>query len=351
MDTSINPQTLKELRKRRKLTQDTLADISGISIATIKRIESGAQNKNGNRYKVIKDLAKALEVDPDSLLSPDEPAKTDDDHLRAKVIVKETISRSTELSFQTVEAIYGISRSAQITMAPLFAAMIAEASLEWRRQRLKKLSDAANVLDDIRSDNPLLNGAFFRAWESEKIEAWSIDERDVLGHRAFERLKNLQDAQSEFDADPAKDAFPFLPEEWASPLLTFLEQQLASIAQSPIEIERLNPEERPMADGTVDYRIGATVLDQIWGSSIWARMAVEYGYANINQIPERLRGRGKDAERQAYLSSLVPITAKREFAKNWLEEINALWPERACEVSEDNISRAVEQFDKEGEGQ
>ena len=55
---------LKEIRKRKALSQRDLADQSGITHATICRIEIGKQKPNPSTHRK---LAKALGVDPSEL--------------------------------------------------------------------------------------------------------------------------------------------------------------------------------------------------------------------------------------------------------------------------------------------
>jgi transcriptional regulator with XRE-family HTH domain len=56
---------LREIRKRTLLTQQELADKSGVGIATIVRIE---RNQVEPHSRTIRKLAAALEVDPKQLL-------------------------------------------------------------------------------------------------------------------------------------------------------------------------------------------------------------------------------------------------------------------------------------------
>lgn len=58
---------LKEWRQRRLLTQEVLAEKSGVGVATIARIEAG----QGARLSTLKKLAETLEVTPDQLLGED----------------------------------------------------------------------------------------------------------------------------------------------------------------------------------------------------------------------------------------------------------------------------------------
>lgn len=57
-------------RKRRQMTQQQLADKTGISLDMINRIERGV---SGARFPNIEKLAEALEVDPAELFTPDLP--------------------------------------------------------------------------------------------------------------------------------------------------------------------------------------------------------------------------------------------------------------------------------------
>ena len=59
------PNGLKAVRESRFLTQQELADRSGVSRVTIARLESGDYDA---RFSTIKKLAAALEVAPESLV-------------------------------------------------------------------------------------------------------------------------------------------------------------------------------------------------------------------------------------------------------------------------------------------
>lgn len=61
-------------RKRRRMTQQSLADQTGISLDMINRIERGVA---AARFPNITKLASALEVDPAELFTPDLPAGAD----------------------------------------------------------------------------------------------------------------------------------------------------------------------------------------------------------------------------------------------------------------------------------
>jgi transcriptional regulator with XRE-family HTH domain len=56
---------LRDLRKRKLLTQEQLADRSGVGIATIVRVE---RNQVEPRGSTIRKLAEALNVEPEELV-------------------------------------------------------------------------------------------------------------------------------------------------------------------------------------------------------------------------------------------------------------------------------------------
>jgi transcriptional regulator with XRE-family HTH domain len=56
---------LKEVRTRRLLTQEELAEKAGISAATVVNVE---RNQQEPHFRTIRKLAKALDVDPTKLL-------------------------------------------------------------------------------------------------------------------------------------------------------------------------------------------------------------------------------------------------------------------------------------------
>ena len=58
-------EKLKEVRTRRLLTQEELADKAGISAATVVNIE---RNNQEPHFRTIRKLAQALDVDPTKLL-------------------------------------------------------------------------------------------------------------------------------------------------------------------------------------------------------------------------------------------------------------------------------------------
>lgn len=324
MEATINPEVFKTLMARQKLSQQGLADLSAVGIATIKRICSGKDSPKGQRHHTLAALAKALRVDVEVLTASELPPSEEDQHLKSFITIKAPVSRQTDLSYQAVEAIYGISRSAQMAMAPLFTALIAEASLKWRKGRLEKLGSVADNLEAVRGDNPLLGLAFARIWEAEKIEKRSIEQKDVLGFGALKILGEEADfASSDFDNNYL-DVINPVPEEWVSPFLLFLRDYLGSMSNADIKIELSGEDGNPqIPNGIAEYRIGKDFIDEVCGDNSWARIAIEFGHVALSNIPKELLSREMALERQAYLAAQMSDEKRWAHAKSRVEEVTS----------------------------
>ena len=65
MNNNLLGQRIKELRKQKGMSQEFLAEESGLSLRTIQRIENGETNPTGES---LKRLSNALNVNPDELI-------------------------------------------------------------------------------------------------------------------------------------------------------------------------------------------------------------------------------------------------------------------------------------------
>lgn len=350
MNNTIQPEVLKGLMARQNLTQQGLADLTvanhmPVGVATIKRICSPKGAPVKQRANTITSIAKALKVKPEALTANEVPALDKAYPLNAYVTMKAQVTRNVDLSFQSVEAIYGIPRSAQVAMAPLFAALIAETSLRWRKERLAAVGSICDQLDKLRGENPLLNGAFSRAWEAEKVEQESIELKDVLGHHALEELRELFELSSNgFGSMMDHDVPNLLPEEWESPFCAFLKEYARGFAETQIEI---SPGNR-MLDGTLDYRVGKQLIEEICGESKWVRRAIEGGYISVNEIPNELLGTEKIKPRMEFLKSQIAETDLMDLARQEIEMINefrAYMGEEPVEITEERIAHILSLWD------
>lgn len=357
MSNTIQPEVLKSLMARQNLTQQALADLTAanhmpVGLATIKRICSPKGAPVKQRANTITSIAKALKVKPEALTASEVPALDKGYPLNAYVAMKAQVTRSVDLSFQSVEAIYGIPRSAQVAMAPLFAALIAETSLRWRQERLATIGSIADQLDKLRGENPLLNGAFSRTWEAEKVEQKSIELKDVLGHHALEELGELFELSSNgFGSLMNHDVPNLLPWEWASPFSAFLKDYANGFGKTQIDIQPDSYDDSGrMTDGTLEYRIGEQLIDEICGGSRWAWRAIQSGIININEIPKDLLAEGQTIERIAYLKSLISANDRTEMARQEIDMLNQSLTSRGkepVEATDELIADILESWDQE----
>lgn len=355
MENTIYPHIFKALMKRQHINQQELADRSRVGIATIKRICSGKGSPKGQRPHTLKSLAKALRVKPEDLIAAELPSPEEGEHLKSSVMLKASISRQTDLSYQTVEAMYGIPRSAQIEMAPLFAALIAEASLKWRLEKLGTLGAVSEKLNDIHADNPLLSSAFARVWEAEKIEEQSINDRDVLGLGALKRLEEtLEDALSDLDTNYLGDIDYKLPCEWVSPFLVFLRDYTKSFAKADIKVEMGDHEDNPqIPSGIAEYRVGTNFIDEICGEDRWARIAIEFGHVSLSSIPKELFSPAKAKERQDFIASQMTDDQRWAHAKLKVEECDSFFGRNQADdgsqaVDDESIQIMIESINEGG---
>lgn len=355
MRTCIKPELLKMLREKRNLSQADLAhktaqSRSPVSLSTIKRIEGAKLDSRASNPRVVRALAQALDVQPDELTGGHNLADRDRDHLSDFVTLKDKISRQTDLSFQAVETLYGISRSAQVKMAPFFAALFAESSLRWRQGRLTKLDAVTDSLNDLRGDNPLLATALVRAEQANEIERRSIEQRDVLGHQAFDHFAAWEGlATSEIDGNFAHLSEPRYRGEWASPFYLYLKAKLEELRSEQIELDPWGfAEDSSMADGTADYLVGGAFIDSICGRHSFARFAIEYGHVNLNEIPEELMAPERMDDRIAFLVSRIPQEARREHAVIMVEAMSGLFPEEDSKPLEARVDAILQRLEEGG---
>lgn len=65
---------LKEIREQRGLLQKELADMSGIKLATVQKLDGGVNNINKAQAETLYKLSKALGVSMEDLIDTDELA-------------------------------------------------------------------------------------------------------------------------------------------------------------------------------------------------------------------------------------------------------------------------------------
>jgi DNA-binding XRE family transcriptional regulator len=286
------------------LSQGALAELARISKKTIARIEAGKVKPHFNSTKKI---ASALKVQASDLAKE----SSDLEKLQGEVDSGGTrrvgahVSRQTDLAFQLVEHLYGISERDQIRMAPMFAALLAEASLKWRRDNLDALEAARDQVRSLCSGHLSialgareLNVSLSRHMEEKdsigedsigeiaEIERHSIESRDIYG-------LNYTDCFQVTDGS-AEDFYPFA--DFLQGFAAHTETELAEFFDGPLTFDY---------EGLPEYQIALTAFEDFTGGECWAEYALMHGYARIRDIPWQIRLSGT-AARAEWLAARVP---------------------------------------------
>jgi transcriptional regulator with XRE-family HTH domain len=182
MATTLNPAALKAARDRKGWTQGALAEKSGCSKEQISRWERGRSLKlrRTSRERLTKALGVSWEED---LTRP--PPKDKDEEERDTVTVQMNfrVSQSTRTALELVSVVYGIARKDIIELAPLLFFLLAQRSLEARKEALaaaeKQADDAAAFANNAM---PYMRGAFYVGNDYEWIEneRSSIESRNIF---------------------------------------------------------------------------------------------------------------------------------------------------------------------------
>ena len=176
----INPKTLRDARKRQRLTQQQLADAIKCSKDTVSRWERGTSRRV--RSHLRKPLCDTLRVSWEKLTGPDDQSEVPVSLGWTKIPFKKNIRAALHL----VALRYDIHPHDVLDLAPLLFVIAAEQSLLWRKRHLEeidstwreaeeKLFDYAGHLGGIIAVRT--SSADDQLHEEEK----SLSQRDVFG--------------------------------------------------------------------------------------------------------------------------------------------------------------------------
>lgn len=294
MPVSINPAALKALRNRKQLTQAKLAELTRgrASVATIKRIEGKEEDTYPVRASVAEGLAKALGVTLEQLSQA--PTKIEEDEAALKEYgyrpLRTMLDADTALAYKMVERLYGIPVRSQIVMAPLFTALLAEASLAWRRERVSQIKDAAERLMGLGDGHFAFTNAANRSLEGAESEIRSIENCDLFG-------EEIGDAAYDLGFDPSEN----------NPFADFLKHFAKTVQAKNISFEFEERTGWKTSEGFPDYWIGVNIA-KLTNDNRDAEYAFLRGHARLDAIPSELLGEDNAAERVAWMISQIPET-------------------------------------------
>jgi transcriptional regulator with XRE-family HTH domain len=299
---TINPQTLSHLRRKRDWSLSELAEKSGINKSTIHRIEKGGPSKRGHNDHTIKQLAKALGSKMDDLCAPlrEDEAQSEPDRLfRRRSTPGLKMSDASQNALQLVAIRYGVKPEEVLDIAPLLFDLVAMESLINRAMQLREFNEQKAILAGLGSSFPHMSEKLFESADADEIEgaeSRSIELMDVLG-------QFICDKHLPYDYD----------EETDNPLVTFLRNQAQKVAEKSswkgdVEGWSFNGPTYTICE---DLATGLAAKDHKIAHSILS------GHVKIADMPSGLLAADKVAERLEWL---------RESEEAWQRDFERTFP-------------------------
>ncbi len=312
----IQPKALAVLRKQKGWSRTELATLARVSPQLVERIERSSEPCKV-RPRSLRRLAKALEVKKSVLLSATPLLEAPPTPQQRSITVQST--PDLRLAYDLVTRRFGITRDELFALAPMLFVLLAEGSLDWRREKLQQVQQASQDLETLGSDHPTLyfakrdyQHAFNAGVAREKA---SIERSDLRGREVWD------DAAVESDGFREDDLMR------VTPFAGYLEE-LAKAVGKPEVIDFsdlpawLSPDQGLDIWGANPCAICQGDLDEIAGGSAAARWALEWGEVRISEIPEELMSKEAKSRRAAWLESRLSddVRAKAERRHKALEE-------------------------------
>lgn len=289
----IDPNRLRTLRQRKKLSRPDLERAAGITVRTIQRLENEPDESKTTREDTVIRLAKALDVEPGVLTGKldlpdaDEAPFPQPDPVR----IGAQISSKVRLAYDLIKRRYGVNTTDVINMAPLFFTLLAEGSLAWRREKSEEAREASRQLNQIGGYwwGGLTTGLDGAVYHGIAREEESIQKADLFGKRLLDDPDNILVDRNFFD----------LSEE--NPFADYLR-----ILAADLNI----PESVTVDDGELDFRVEFRFpyygicdeeLNGIANRSPIGRAALESGFVGLSEIPKELMAEENGEERQKWL--------------------------------------------------
>lgn len=289
----IDPNRLRTLRQRKKLSRPDLERASGITVRTIQRLENEPERCKRTREYTVNKLAEALDVEPGVLTGeldlPDAEkapvAEPDPVRIGAQIAPK------VRLAYDLIKRRYGVNATDLINMAPLFFALLAEGSLAQRR---KELQEADSHWRQIESGHGVFGSALVVAEMNSVAEEESIAKNDIFGKHLLSNSLGMTD-----DAFNPSEDNPFASYLW----------KLAADLGIPgvIQVDGGKLSLWLLSDFP-DYDFWQDEIETLADGSTDARRALETGFVRLSEIPEELMSEDKVEERQKWLEDrLAPV--------------------------------------------
>jgi len=295
----INPDRLRELRTRKKLTRQGLADKSKISPRQLARLESDSASSGAARERTVNQLAEALDVEPGVLLD-ELPLPESTVPSRAgtgeRIQVSALLSPEIHLAYALIKRRYGVNPTTLFNAAPLMFVLLAEGSFLWRREKLKEIEEAADQLYNLGFGHLSFAFAAYRAQDGAADEEDSIGKNDLFG------------------SDVGQDAFDLgYDRSTNNPFADYLRELARKIdAPDVIDVDASKLAYAALANFPF-FKVCARDLEKISGGSAKASFALEKGHVRISDIPDELWADDADDQRARWLQDQIPEDEGRFF--------------------------------------
>lgn len=299
----IDPDRLKDLRQRNRLTRTQLADKSKISQRQITRLENDDKAANTARERTVHELAKALGVEP-GVLTGERPLPDAIGHPRLEGGQRRQVSAQLQPEISSAYALikrrYGLGLTTLVNAAPLMFVLLAEGSFVWRREKAKEAGEAADLLRSLGLGNQSFGIAAGRAENAAGAEEYSISRRDLFGETLLEE-GIYDDGYDPYLHNPFADYLRALAKKIDDPEIVEIGEHIE--ARGPLK----NFPHFTVCDGDVDI---------FTGGNMTLSLALRMGWLRADSIPEDLLAEDALERRQEWLEEQLP-----EAVKENLEEV------------------------------
>lgn len=235
---NINPETLRDLRRRRGWSLDQLAEKSLVNKASIHRIERG--KRTDCRSLTVQKLAAALQVEPERLAEgPDETRALE---VSRKSQMNIRMADDARNALTLVAQRYDVKQSSILHLAPLLFVLAAEGSLKARKRRLEELGERIAAVEAQKGFDHLDGLLTYNSRGEDVFEAErrSITARDIFGrlipdeHIRFDYEESEQNPMARFLAERVEDlgglvAFEHWSPHWDQPGYTLGREEAAEL--------------------------------------------------------------------------------------------------------------------------
>ena len=291
----IIPERLRELRKRKNLTREKLAELSRISYRQLSRLEDNAKSSNKPRELTIKSLARVLGVEP-GVLTGDSSMPECKSRDGERVPFSTVLLPEVRLAYALIKRRYGINPTAVVNMAPLLFTLMAEGSFAWRREKLNEVQEAAEKLQDLGGGHLSFAFSAYRALDASVEEERSICKLDLFGEHASDDTFDL--GYNRDENNPFADYLRELANKIDKPDVVDISDSLICYG---------------ILDSFPFHEVCATELSKVTGGSRIAAHVLKNGYARLTDIPDELWAKGATESRVKWLEEKLPEELKTLF--------------------------------------